>query len=87
MVNPIVEHGHCYVDIDHGMFMVRKLSKNNHLVTILDTYGQVHNTTHAMLQNCTEIERETFDNMYKQHHADQNVYKRKNRYYYSRYNY
>lgn len=59
---------HYYMNLEFGAFMVRHISENGILVTILDTYGESKRRSYlTFTDSVTEIDKETFDNLYKKH--------------------
>lgn len=54
-----------YRNNEFGSFTVRNISRNGLLVTILDAYGEMHKASYLRFQDSIEIDRETFDALYK----------------------
>lgn len=58
---------HYYMNIEFGAFMVRNISDNGILITILDSYGNAKRRSYLTFDCVTEIDKETFDALYKRH--------------------
>ncbi len=56
-----------YRNNEFGSFMVRNLSRNGLMITILDSYGNFHKASYLRFLDSTEIEREAFDELYRTH--------------------
>ena len=62
-----LEVNHYYMCIELGAFMVRHISDNGILLTIFDSYGNAKRRSYLTFEHVTEIEKETFDNLYRKH--------------------
>ncbi len=62
-----VEVSNYYMSIEYGAFIVRNISDNGILITIFDAYGNSKRASYLMFQNCTSIDKLTFDTLFKKH--------------------
>jgi len=77
LITPKVEVGRCYTSIALGIFIVKHISMNGILVTIINKYGEERKLSYLMFDEeqdrsfkCREISRDFFIKEYKNNSKD-----------------